>query len=1164
MDVIGDHFTEEPIEEISLEWDCFSHEIYDITCHGNDVDGFYWADISKMHHPISPGFSSGDIGQDPFIQNLLQDRNSSSQRTIWTPFRENVPRRENLDDHLSSSSSSTDYFSCFDSDSDDECKKEWHHFDADFSNLNLCLNISVSHKQKDPQIVITAKAEKKKQLPMLSSSLHVCVSDDEFIDLSALQSMINKQNNKSVMRYRLVHIPEMEYTLDDEVSKSEIESAMPSWCQIFKPLNEITEAAVVKHDVKNLVHSFENLIKAEEEECKASCTSKGKTKHVDLVVETALDERVEKNLRTNTRETVSTFTTKCEDVSEDSFQIFRKISECVMQDIITKLELDSQADLSTLDAGQVLFNSTAMEFENNHDDKIIKRNRYLNIEEGIEAEVDNDGGEMIMALPLGGRQIENKTKLAIQTQSTTESREQVKNIVYIKEEFLFPHSIPIQIKEKYFEQSEERFLDQVVPPSSGNIDVENASSNTKQQLEWSKQGQIVSVEDILLKIPREYDVSNVATSKVETRNLLGEQAASNFYQMSTKEEVNNIFSSLNEDTGVKHRVLKEKLAEVEPVENGSARPFIQKEVDTKCNVREQSIRPVDKVCLKTTRPQEKVRYHYSPVHVKKDNVCQDKQDQIVHSKDNASTGTKKERDDLFESLRKPFLAVQTGDGHGLIGEKQIKDGNVTKHTREERCGTKVRYTQKCLSKSKQENPQKSPQELANVRKISELLQRIEKICDGKTVHLRQEYIVGERHCGSPSDRFSFSSENNGMENASLPPESIYSKTAPMISTTYGACKVKKTETESTPASKERSGIVPVKEWDELLGYRPRNKALKLQYESNKCTITVEYCHTETANKNISSINKDQSLEIPHQSSENHKPLPISKYTKTIVEDGKILYKNTKSWGTQSKVEKVCKLSEVSQSEIPRITYRTSRKEVTQNQQPTKSDVRKDEGRMNASSYIKRDSGRFDLNRYIKKKGDNTITRKNCERNISNESYYYTAKMLTIRVIANAKLEISREFLEQDNVKQRSANPADPFQTSTGCHANTFHEKRCSNRPKEPSQCHSTKTKSQRKWDRKEYPAESQRKWDRKEYPAESQRKWNRKEEPTENELSKEKIESSNRCFTGKRQAKDYSVDFESTQSQRRPKVWREEAVRRNDYFPNSPIDLKRKQVQFDV
>lgn len=63
--------------------------------------------------------------------------------------------------------------------------------------------------------------------------------------------------------------------------------------------------------------------------------------------------------------------------------------------------------------------------------------------------------------------------------------------------------------------------------SSGNVDpadAENASSNTEQLLEWSKQDQIVSVENILLKIPRECCIYNIAPSNTETRNVLGEQA----------------------------------------------------------------------------------------------------------------------------------------------------------------------------------------------------------------------------------------------------------------------------------------------------------------------------------------------------------------------------------------------------------------------------------------------------------------------------------------------------------------------------------------------------------------------------------------------------------------------------------------------------------------
>ncbi|XP_056012221.1 uncharacterized protein LOC130052135 [Ostrea edulis] len=215
-----------------------------------------------MHQPISPGVSFGDSGQD----DLLQDQNSSSQRTMWAPLKENVPRRENSDELLSTSSSSTDYYSCFDSDSDSESEKK--------KRLHRESNSWVTKAFEGGAVVYDTTVS--------SSPLHLCVSDDEFIDFSAMQSMKSKRNTKIVMRYR--HIPEIEYTLDGEISKSKIVGAMPSWCQVFKPLNEVTEDAVVKHDVKSLVHSFENLSNAEEKECKTSCLSKGKIDHVDLVI----------------------------------------------------------------------------------------------------------------------------------------------------------------------------------------------------------------------------------------------------------------------------------------------------------------------------------------------------------------------------------------------------------------------------------------------------------------------------------------------------------------------------------------------------------------------------------------------------------------------------------------------------------------------------------------------------------------------------------------------------------------------------------------------------------------------------------------------------------------------------------------------------------------
>jgi hypothetical protein len=201
---ILDHFTGEGKEEMSLEWGRLTEEKYDL-------------DLYKMQKPLSPGFPLGDTGHDTFTKKLLQQhRIPLSLRTFWEYFREIGSPKENSDEILSTSSSSTNYFSCFDSDPDDECEKDWRHFDVDFSNLDLCLNISVTHKQTDPRITIAVKAKTKQfasessswvseeiegdemfyDTTDLSSSLTLCALDDESVDSSAMQSTGNKQNDK--------------------------------------------------------------------------------------------------------------------------------------------------------------------------------------------------------------------------------------------------------------------------------------------------------------------------------------------------------------------------------------------------------------------------------------------------------------------------------------------------------------------------------------------------------------------------------------------------------------------------------------------------------------------------------------------------------------------------------------------------------------------------------------------------------------------------------------------------------------------------------------------------------------------------------------------------------------------------------------------------------
>lgn len=480
------------MEDVSLEWDCYADESYDIICHSGNIDDLYWADIGQIRPTTTPDFPMGDIGQNEIIvQDLYQDQNSSSLQTMtWTPFQEKlpVPGRNNSDEQLSSSSSLTDYFSCFDSESDDENQVERRHFDAEFKDLNMCLNISVSHGNKDPMISITTKAEKKPTDKMADASEIESMESSSSVDLLDIQSMVNEQNDKSFMRYRLLdmHDLDIEFLLDEDVHTKKREDFVPSWCQIFKPLSEETDDPVENHSVRNLVEAYENKFKAQEDKSKVSTLRKENevSNKVNVSTETQLEIKIEENLETNTKHTVSAWTTKFEeDFTDESFQVFRKISESIIRESFEELELESMSDLRMVE-----FNSG----ENPTADQTTTLKKCLNIQE----ERVNNSNDI---LDYESTPEKNQTTLAIQTQLISEDCEQIINIMYTQEQFVLPSDVIIKTRETYREQSVEQYVDQTNPqPICGipSMVSDSESSDKDQELEWSQQGQIVPVTSI--------------------------------------------------------------------------------------------------------------------------------------------------------------------------------------------------------------------------------------------------------------------------------------------------------------------------------------------------------------------------------------------------------------------------------------------------------------------------------------------------------------------------------------------------------------------------------------------------------------------------------------------------------------------------------------------
>ncbi|XP_062567808.1 uncharacterized protein LOC134230055 [Saccostrea cucullata] len=1307
-DAIGDHFAEEFTEDASLEWDCFADENYDIICHAEKVDDFYWADISKTQSTDKKDYPVGD-GQS------LDQNSSSLQTTIWTPFKEKIPRKENSTELLSATSSMTDYFSCFDSDSDDEERKETRHFDAEFSSLNLCLNISVTDRNNEPRIFITTKTERKNQSPEgnsrwlseetdllcnASESSFLSEFDDyEFINFSDLHSMVNDQNNLSVTRYRLVDISDsdMEYFLE-HVPEADIQPKefLPSWCQIFKPSTEEifkpsteeTEKEVTKHDVRSIVDSFESLIKAEEDSCKTSSPKIRKDDQVNVKVETELVKRAEKNFETNTQETVTTFIMDYEeDYTDECFQVFRKLSERIIQESFHELELESQCDLSLMNTEQVMPCGGGIEASNfeGEQSQFINTTKYLSIEEKKVPLGQEDDEKFIMALE-ATKIKDQATKLTIQAQMNCEREEIVKSIFYTQEKFSLPSEMPIQIKEKYFEQSNahtskdiamidkgsmENETDQEVwrkqgqlvpvactsveipsqviistltpvynaleeyndhryicagdtvpkaatfskPPASykENVPVrigqQNREYNTRsfftifldhldytsapvqeyiqeeQEMVWNKFGQIVPVKENCSNFKQEQNAYSLLPFQQENSSM-GEQKSKHPLQTtstrSTGEEnirtvvplQKNLFDSQKGD-GQRFRNAREmrngKIVPTQvhigslPLHQADNSLYNQKHLNPMENT---PFRTADKEKNRTLESLQKNSFETQKgVEQRFENTKRMRCEQIVPVEEDRfkttlehlplhqakiSQGNQEQKDPLQNAshniadrgynrnlacLQKTLFESQNGDGHSFMNVKGMKDGKTTQHTKEELCGPVSKYTQKRRSRMTQDKPQETRSELTNVRNISEVLGKIEKICLGKTVHLRQEYIIQDKGNIS-TDIFKLASDH-----AAVPNPCVFQKSYEPARLNSEKYQFKKGNRSSLPASdkntKKSHGTGQVEDDGN------RENTLKLQYQSAESTIRLEYTRQDEVNAGLQNKQEQDLSLVPAGIPGHQEPLPINKHSKRIIEHGKTVYMDENSWRSQGRVAKLCKIFEDSGSKVPKITYRLS--QGTNKSPAVKPQPRlivKEEGPKQATSKKEDKSPkRFDFDRYLQKRGENLMTRKD-HNDISDESYYHVAKLLTIRIIANARIEVSREYIEHDYSKQKTARkekldvpPRTSFPQSTCCSANMLNDKICRRDANEFAPHHSKQTSELTQLQR------------------------NKKNEKPKNVVSSKTYRKTSK---EEAQPREYEERKASGQHQGRQRVWLREAEQCNGYLPNPPIDQKRKRVQFDV
>lgn len=1097
------------MENLSLEWDCYADESYDITCHNDSIDDLYWADTSQIRPNTTPDFPMGDTGQNGFIvQDLYQDQNSSSLQTMtWTPFQEKlpVPSRINSDEQLSSSSSSsTDYFSCFDSESDDENQVERRHFDAEFKDLNLCLNISVSHGNQDPMISITTKAEKRPTGQIAIASDIEPIESSSSVDILDIQSMVNDQNDKSFMRYRLLDMNDLdiEFLLDEDVPTKEREVFAPSWCKIFTPLSEETDDPVENHSVRNLVEAYENKFKAQEDKSKVSPLRKGNevSNKVNLSTETQLKIKIEENFDTNTKHTVSAWTTKFEeDFTEESFHVIRKISESIIRESFEELELESMGDLRMLE-----FNTG----ENQTADRTTIIKKCLNIEE----ERVNNSGDI---LNCEASPEKNKTTLAIQTQLISEGCEQITNIMYTQEQFVLPSDVIMKTKETYNEQCVEQYVDQTTPqPVCGipSMVSGSESSDKDQELEWSQQGQIVPVASFSKQPPCGKMTCSIVLPEAST---LG--TTENMHNIS-EDAIANILADFVEFNDTRQRIAfqPENIKERDKIpcqeDKGEDVPHTGQDREMVWDKLEE-IKLPPSICLNKgelgfrndpvtedkcleeklqwsehgqlvpiketlsveeviSPEEEKLQWNEQgqlvPVNeVLSDSKLQQANYRLFSSKERKgvqktsvkhSSDLDKNKQDKVQSIIASFersmCAAQKENGlHSL---NQMKKGEAKMHTKEIKSGLMTEYSQKCCAKLTQEKPQPPRAKHSNIKNISRLLNKIEKICNGKSVHVKQEYTTQERWYGkSPYPLYEFPKSSLVAKTTSqVLPVTFPSTHVPKITATYVARGGENANIDRTEEKKEFKNYLESHQSKSSDG-GCKQSGLKLKYQSKENTINVEYSQEKTAKENLPHTARQNQEEI-HSVSESHNAATISKYSKIEIGDGRTVYSDVKNWSKQTKVQKLCEVFGGTDPKVPHITYRITKEDPIQTPKTQQQLVssQKESSQYATSRSDGKCKKRFDLERYIRKRGENMMTKKNDKQDVSDEAYYHVAKMLTIRVIANAKLQLSREYSEKDYAKRTTqkenheAQPQTASPMSTRHVVNKSHGRYCKNEQQE--------------------------------------------------------------------------------------------------------------------
>ena len=842
---------------------------------------------------------------------------------------------------------------------------------------------------------------------------------------------------------------------------------MPSWCKIFQPLGEETEDAVEHHDVRSLISTYESKIKAHDVECKSLPLRKEVEGQVNVSNENETDTRVERNLQTNVQQRICTVTNRYEeDYSDECFQIFRKISESIIRESFEELEVESRSEIEMLGTEKVDVPGCM--------DLIITCKKILNIEEGRINIRENNDKEIIELDPVDSRKENQITTLAIQAQMKSGSQEQIKNIVYNQEQLSLPPGIVIKTRERYNE--EQRVVQscgkgtphtvyEIAPLVS-----QSTSSEEDHEVEWSELGQIVPVASVFATSLRGNISSAILFPEARTSftaraynvdgNVQFQFEIADNIRKTTGQSISDILVTLMRDVSPNHSLIyqpgnniqRKRLSiqdvEIPPNAKGQEKYHDNEKTDIEMimNARGKTAPKLSNVTPLGTSEEElftpkredflignprcnrkgkTMPMKESPINLNEEppyysitslNEREEEQNKLGTKSQSPQSAEDKSKNvksiiasferSMYDDKKKQGFRYYKNEDRGKTIENIPEAGNkLVSHTSHKR-----------RSKLTQDKPQPPREELSNAQNISKVLNRVEKICSGKQhVHVQQECITNKKWYGMPPDGLPSYSDGKTKEAKStytVLPVNMSPNAVPKVLMTYGNSDVQKMNESRQESSKEGKSNQKNPQTEIA---DDGQKSIKLQYKSKDSTVTLEYSHEKSAKR--SQIPVATARQQHDNETECLNFQPLAKYSKLVFEDGRTVYSNAKNCCKQNNVQKMCEVFEGNDNpKVPQITYKISSSEAPMPTPKQQKLIVEEENTQYANSKSSGKSRkRFDLEKYLKKRGENIVNRGSSDHD--NEAYYHVAKMLTIRVIANAKLQLSREYIEKDFAKR---------------------------------------------------------------------------------------------------------------------------------------------------